>query len=253
MVKFPRRSRRQAQEEAQGNWVLTDARWEIERGGDPTLQFSLLNRDNGARVQSDRFPIAGIPAITQNDLNDGMYSVDGSTIHVRFPEFTFDINLTGYENDTNMAMQLSPFSDEWLSADTMQTEGQVRAEEMGYDLGAGGTFHSRSPKTKVPYPKRLKCACCKTKIHNPENIEGFLGAEETKRYIEYCKKMKIKPQMFCCTCFPSIQTNPTIMNAWNEMKAQVDKFSDMKHREAELLKREKELDKELKKIRSKKK
>ncbi len=63
----------------------------------------------------------------------------------------------------------------------------------------------------------------------------------------------MKPQIFCCTCFPSVQSNPTILNAWNEMKEQVEKFSDLNHKEKELEKREKELDRELKKIRKKKK
>ncbi len=252
MVKFPRRSRReQTQEEQEGNWTLLNTRWELSANGDPTIQFSLLNRENGTRVHSDRFPIAGIPHMEETDLNEGMYSVEGNTIHCRFPRFTFDINLSGFENDENIPINLSPLSHEWLSGDTIETEGQVIAEDLGFDLGNGGS--GVSTKTKVPYPKRLKCALCKTKIHNPENIEGFLGAEETKRYIAYCKKMGIKPQMFCCTCFPSVKSNPTIMNSWNEMKKQVEKFTEMEHKEKELIKREKELDRELKKIRKKKK
>lgn len=250
MVKLPRHSAQQ--EEPNDSWILTNVEWRIEQGNDPTIQFSLINRENGTRVQSDSFPIMGVPDLIHQNMNDGMYSVEGHTIHIRFPNFTFDINLTGYENDNNMVMNLAPLSSDWLSADTLATEAEVRAEGLGYGLRQGNGL-GKAKKTKIPYPKRLKCTVCNAKIHNPENIEEFLGVEETRRYIAHCKKMKMKPQIFCCTCFPSVQSNPTILNAWHEMKEQVEKFNDLNHKEKELERREKELDRELKKIRKKKK
>jgi len=187
VVKLPRHSAQQ--EEPNDSWMLTNVEWQTQQGNDPTIQFSLLNMDNGTRVQSDVFPIMGVPDLINQNMNDGMYSVEGQIIHVRFPEFSFDINLTGFENDNSIAMNLARQSQEWLSADTLSTEAEVRAEASGYALRQGNGI-GKSPKTKIPYPKRLKCTVCDAKIHNPENIEEFLGVEETRRYIAHCKNQR---------------------------------------------------------------
>ena len=105
-------------------------------------------------------------------------------------------------------------------------------------------------KQHEKYPK-MKCINCKGNIDSPENIDDFLGADETKNYLKFCKSTKQKPQLFCCSCFSVAKRDVVFMNSWKSLKKQTKMLNSNTKKEKELLKKEKDLDREIKKYRKK--
>jgi len=127
---------------------------------------------------------------------------------------------------------------------------QLAAEYNAFGTSTFGGIAAKQSKLKQHYPD-LDCACCEKKITHPQNVDQYLGDDETIKYLDACKKLGQKPQIFCCSCLPMIQNNPTIMNHWTAIKNQSSMFGDklaaLEAKEQELIKREKELDSQLSK------
>ncbi len=77
-----------------------------------------------------------------------------------------------------------------------------------------GSTISLSKKQKYP---EMTCAFCDDKIHNPEHLRELLGPQQTKKYLEFCKKIDAKPTLYCCKCFKVIKENPKFFKAFNDM------------------------------------
>lgn len=71
-------------------------------------------------------------------------------------------------------------------------------------------------RKKQKYPK-MKCAFCNDKIHSPDYLRKLLGPQQTKKYLEFCKKVGTKPTLYCCRCYKTIKENPKIFEAFNKM------------------------------------
>lgn len=118
-------------------------------------------------------------------------------------------------------------------------------------------FYYEDPKkTVVEYPKDLKCFACECSISHPQNIEQKLGAEETLKYINYCNEIKIKPQIYCCSCFSAVESNNGATRMFEKMVKTWKNFNDLHQKnlemEKQLKQREEELDAQLAKKRSRK-
>ncbi len=136
----------------------------------------------------------------------------------------------------------------------MTSQTPIDIGEFGYsnvvrEVGTsiGSTLVSDESLIAQQYPD-LTCACCTNKITHPQWIDRYLGGEINK-YLDACSEMGQTPQVFCCNCMPAIQRNPTVMNHWREIQAQVHEFSTrlyaLEQRERDIKKREEELDKQL--------
>ena len=118
----------------------------------------------------------------------------------------------------------------------------------GIMIDEGDRWAGNPKKKTIKLPKNMKCTFCNEHIHYPDKLVELLGEKGTKDYLKYCRKSKTKPQLFCCGCYGFIENKPKIYGALNKLNKQLKKFVDINQREKEIKTREKELDKELNKI-----
>lgn len=92
----------------------------------------------------------------------------------------------------------------------------------------------------------MSCVCCNGKIHEPQNIVKLLGAEESERYLEFCKKNGQLPELYCCSCYELVEREPRLLSQYKMMFDQYKYFSAERCRLAES---EKRLEEEQQKVR----
>lgn len=197
--------------------------------------------DNGLLYKTARFPVpAGLNlqqemSYTQAGDEVRIRCEDGRSFHVRIAE-------TRYENPERDIIGTMAFPSTGGSYTTIDNLHLFMSGDATF-----GTSEFTKKKKTIKLPKNMKCAFCNDKIHSPDKLIELLGEKGTKEYLKYCKKSKTKPQLFCCDCYSFIEDKPKIYGALHTLNKQLKKFVDINQREKEIIQREKELDKQLRK------
>ena len=173
--------------------------------------------------------------------------IDWGMVNITEYSGVLNMIINGVNYDLNMRKDIPPYISYERNMGIVSTHLSTLHEHMHMSYNDENDYDNKMKK-RVKYPK-MKCVNCKDEIDSPENIDGFLGAQETKDYIKYCKSIKEKPQLFCCSCFDVASENTEFMNAHNKMKKMAELMSSNIKMQKELRKKEKELDREIRKYR----